>query len=162
MKKIEVEYKVKRGDIEININTIKFKQFYYLLEANIFKKYLNNAFIFKSILSKIKTFFANNFDYFIYLMMIINHMYNNSLLSIFYPISIFCYALLENPRPKKNYWQICLFYTIFILVIKFIFKLKLFSSLINQNKYSEFVKNLYTYKIGIRYFEEGFDKNFFN
>ena len=162
LKKIEVEYKVKRGDIEININTIKFKQFYYLLEANIFKKYLNNAFIFKSILSKIKTFFANNFDYFIYLMMIINHMYNNSLLSIFYPISIFCYALLENPRPKKNYWQICLFYTIFILVIKFIFKLKLFSSLINQNKYSEFVKNLYTYKIGIRYFEEGFDKNFFN
>ena len=89
-------------------------------------------------------------------------MHSGSLLSMFYPLSIFCFALLENPRPKKYYWQICLYYTLFLLSIKFIFQLKLFSSIFETKKYSEFVNNLYKYKIGIKYFDEGFSIAFFN
>ena len=73
--KIEVEYKVKMGQTEININTMKFKQFYYLLETKLCKYYLNNSFLLKSILSKLKAFVANNFDYFAYIIMILDHMY---------------------------------------------------------------------------------------
>ena len=126
LENVEVEYNLKRGGTEININTIKFKQFYYLLETNVFKKYFSSSYLIKTIFSILGSFLSNNFDYLIYIIMIIDNMINCSILSLFYPLSIFCYALLENPRPKKSYWQVCLYYTIFILIIKFIFQLKLF------------------------------------
>ena len=161
LENIEVEYNFKKGKRDININALKFRQFYYLLDTKLFKIYLQKSYLIKSILSNLESFFANNFDYFTYLIMIINHMNNCSLLSMFYPLSVFCYALLENPRPKKTYWQICIYYSIIVLILKFIFQLKLFTSLIEPESYSEFVNNLHNYKIGIRYFNEGFSSNFF-
>ena len=158
----DVEYIVKRGGTEININTMKFKQFYYLLETNVFKYYFKSSYLIKTIFSILGSFLSSNFDYFIYLIMIIDHMVNCSILSLFYPISIFCYSLLENPRPKKGFWQFCLYYTIFVLIIKFIFQLKLFESIIEVEQYKNFVNTLYTYKIGIQYFDEGFGIGFFN
>ena len=158
----DIEYIIKKGKIEVNIYTKKFIQFYYLLDSKLFKYYLTNSFIFKEIIKKMKSFIGNNFEYFTYVIMIINHMVNYSILSIFYPLSIFCFALLENPRPKKHYWQLCLYYTIVILAIKFLFQLKLFNSIIETETYAEFVKKLYDYKIGIKYFEEGFGYNFIN
>ena len=162
LENIEVEYNFKKGKRDININTVKFKQFYYLLETKLFKIYLQKSYLIKSILSDLQSFLANNFDYFTYLIMIINHMNNYSLLSMFYPLSVFCYALLENPRPKKTYWQICIYYAIILLTLKFIFQLKLFTSLIDPETYSDFVNKLHNYKIGIRYFKEGFSSNFFS
>ena len=48
-----------------------------------------------------------------------------------------------------------------MVAIKFIFQLKLFSSIFEEEKYSEFIHYLYNYKIGIQYFDEGFGTNFF-
>ena len=161
LEKIDVEYLIKKGTKQININTIKFKQFYYLLDTKLFKIYLQKGYLIKSILSNIEQFLGNNFDYLTYFIMIVNHMYNCSILSILFPISVFCYALLENPRPKKLYWQICLYYTIIILLLKFIFQLNFFNSIMDESTYSNFVQNLYNYKIGIKYFNEGFGSKFF-
>ena len=161
MDKIEVEYNIKRGGTDININTLKFKQFYYLLDTNVFKYYFSSSYLIKTIFSVLSSFFSSNFDYLIYLLMIIDHMINCSILSLFYPLSIFCYALLENPRPKKSYWQVCLYYTIFVIIAKFIFQLKLFESIMGNEEYSDFINKLYNYKIGIQYFEEGFGIDFF-
>ena len=99
--KIEVEFNIPKGKREININVLKFKQFYYLLDTNLFKIYLQKSYLIKSILSNLESFFANNFDYLTYLIMIINHMSNCSFISMFYPLSVFCYALLENPLFSK-------------------------------------------------------------
>ena len=162
LENIEVEYKIKRGNKDININTMKYKQFYHLLDTKLFKIYLQKKYLIKSILSKMQAFFANNFDYLTYFVMIINHMVYSSILSLFYPISIFCFALLENPRPKKLYWQICLYYSILILLFKFFFQLKIFNSIMDAETYSSFVIKLYNYKIGIKYFTEGFGSKFFN
>ena len=160
--KIEVEFNIPKGKREININVLKFKQFYYLLDTNLFKIYLQKSYLIKSILSNLESFFANNFDYLTYLIMIINHMSNCSFISMFYPLSVFCYALLENPRPKKIYWQVCTYYCIVVLVLKFLFQLKLFDSIFeDQEIYSTFVNHLYNYKIGIRFFKEGFGSKFF-
>ena len=161
LKNIEVEYNIKKGGTEININTLKFKQFYYLLDANVFKYYFVNSYLVKTIFSILGSFISSNFDYFIYLIMIIDHMINSSILSLFYPLSIFCYALLENPRPKRTYWQVCLFYTILVLIVKFIFQLKLFVSIMESEQYLKFVDVLYNYKIGIKYFDNGFGVEFF-
>ena len=161
LENIDVEYNIKRGGTDININTIKFKQFLYLLQANVFRFNFKKLYLYKTIFSILGSFLSSNFDYLIYLLMIITHMYNSSILSLFYPLSVFCYALLENPRPKKSYWQTCLYYTIIVLILKFVFQLKLLPSIMEEEKYKEFVDTLYHYKIGIRYFEEGFGIEFF-
>ena len=162
LEKIDIEYKIKRGETEININTKKFLQFYYLLDTKFLNYYLTKTFLFKEIIKKLKSFIGNNFDYFAYIIMIINHTINHSLLSMFYPLSIFCFALLENPRPKKLYWELCLYYNILILAAKFLFQLKLFNSIMEPETYANFVETLDNYKIGIKYFKEGFGLYFFN
>ena len=161
LENIDIEYNIKRGGTDININTIKFKQFLYLLQANVFRFNFKKLYLYKTIFSILGSFLSSNFDYLIYLLMIITHMYNSSILSLFYPLSVFCYALLENPRPKKSYWQTCLYYTIIVLILKFVFQLKLLPSIMEEEKYKEFVDTLYHYKIGIRYFDEGFGIEFF-
>ena len=161
LEKIDVEFNIKKGLREINICEMKFKQFYYLLDTKLFRIYLQKSYLIKSILSKVESFIANNFDYFTYLIMIINHMNNCSLISMFYPISVFCYALLENPRPKKIYWLICLYYSSAVLILKFLFQLKLFNSIFDPETYSKYINYLYYYKVGIRYFNEGFGSKFF-
>ena len=153
---------IRKGEVQININTMKFKQFKYLLETKLFSIYLKTPYQLKSIFWNLESFLSNNFDYFCYFILIIDHMINSSLLTMLYPLSIFCYALLENPRPKKIYWQICIYYTIFILSVKFFFQLKLFNNIFDEEKYQKFLDTLYNYKVGITYFETGFGTDFFN
>ena len=159
--KVNVVYTIKKGDIEININTMKFKQFKYLLETKLFTTYFHTSYQIKSIISNLEHFLSNHFDYFCYGIMLIEHMINSSFLTFFYPISIFCYALLENPRPKKLYWEICIYYTIFILSIKFFFQLKLFNTIFEKENYEKFLDALYNYKVGIAHFNIGFGLEFF-
>ena len=159
---IEVEYTIKKGDTEININTLKFMQFTYLLETKLFRIYLHTPYQIRSLFENLESFLCNNFDYFCYFVMLIDHMINSSFLTILYPLSIFCYALLENPRPKKIYWQFCIYYTVFILCAKFFFQLKLFNKIFDSDKYEDFLDALDQYKGGINYFESGFGIDFFN
>ncbi len=45
------------------------------------------------------------------------------MISIAYPFAVFGYALMEELRPGKRFWDVMLIYTIFILFMKFIFQL---------------------------------------
>ena len=157
-----IKYKIDFQGGKVDINQLKFKQFINLLDTRLFKIYLTNFFQIKSILLNLPNFISNNFDYFCYIIMIIEHMINASFLTMFYPLSIFCYALLENPHPKKIYWQTCIIYTIFVLCVKFFFQLKLFNTIFDKEKYIEFLDTLYYYKVGISYFEVGFGIDFLN
>ena len=162
LNKIQVVYNIEKGDIKINTNTLKFQQFETLLDTKLFRVYLHTSYQIKSIIKNLESFLCNNFNYFCYLIMIIDHMINSSLLTMFYPLSIFCYALLENPQPKKIYWQVCICYTVFVLGLKFFFQLKLFNTIFGSDSYSEFLNVLYNYKIGITYFEVSFGLDFFS
>lgn len=93
----------KREINKIDLKDEKFLKFEILKKKSIlFTRYLKNSFIFSCILLDLKSCLAYNFHWFCYILMIINHMYSASLISFFYPITIFCYALLEFPRPKKD------------------------------------------------------------
>lgn len=54
---------------------------------------------------------VSNTAIFCYIFMILAHIFNGSLLSAVYPLSIFIYALLEETRPKKWYWLFLILYT---------------------------------------------------
>ena len=46
-----------------------------------------------------------------YFAMILNHLVTASILSMFYPISVFLWAMLSVPRPTKAYWVTIITYT---------------------------------------------------
>lgn len=46
------------------------------------------------------------------------------LISIFYPIAVFGYAMLEETRPRKEFWWVVLIYTQVVLSVKFIVNLE--------------------------------------
>ena len=50
---------------------------------------------------------------------------NAGVISLFYPIMAFGFGLLEEKRPKKSFWNAVRIYTTFLLLIKFIFSLKI-------------------------------------
>jgi hypothetical protein len=52
--------------------------------------------------------------------MIISMIHNAGLISIPYPFAVFGYALMEEGRPKKWFWNAAAGYTIFILIMKWV------------------------------------------
>ena len=141
----------------IDLNQPKFKKLDKFISGKLFIKYLSKSYIIQSILKTILSFCSNNFHWLCYLMMIINHMMSSSLLTILYPLSIFCYAILEYPRPKKFYWTFCLIYTVILLSIKFIVNLKIFKN----TSLKETLDDLYDYKVGFKVYESNFSSEFF-
>ena len=155
----------KREINKINLKDEKYLKFDILKKKSIlFTRYLKNSFIFSCILLDLKSCLAYNFHWFCYILMILNHMYSASLISFFYPLTIFCYALLEYPRPHKKYWKICLYYTFLILFLKLILTLD-FDDLFSKKEdgdFREFLNVLSDYRIGFKYCESTMGKDFFS
>ena len=153
----------KREINKINLKDEKFLKFEILRKKSIlFTRYLTNSFIFSCILLDLKSCLAYNFHWFCYILMILNHMYSASFISFFYPITIFCYALLEYPRPVKKYWKICLYYTFLILFLKLLLTLKIYTLFFDDDSYIEFLTTLDNYRIGFKYCSLTMGKEFFS
>ncbi len=61
----------------------------------------------------------------IYIFMILNMFNNAGLIGLVYPISVLGYALLEENRPRKEFWGFVRVYTTFVLALKFIWNLEI-------------------------------------
>ena len=130
-----------------------------LISSELFIKYLKKSYIIKSIIMDI-VYFCLNYSYWVcFLVMIINHIMNSSLISLFYPISIFCFAIFEYPRPNKTFWFVCLTYTIIIIAGKFVINLEYIKA--NEN-FRMFILNLDRKKIGLKICNSTFSIDFLN
>ena len=145
---------------ELNIKKKKLKYIEELFDTKLFKKYLKTSYQIRQILLYLQSLFINHFTWICYFFMIVNHMANGSLISLVYPLSIFCFALLEYPRPKKSYWMLCLIYSMIIITIKFIIQLKIILLFISEDDYMDLVNNLHNYRIGFKYFSSTFNNDF--
>lgn len=56
--------------------------------------------------------------------MIVSMYTNAGLISIYYPFAVFGYARLEETRPPKTFWRITLYYTLFVLLLKYVSNLE--------------------------------------
>ena len=99
-----------------------FNQLFQLKNSSLFKKNLTKWYLIKKIFRDWIVIISNNFCWVCYFFMLLNHMKNASIISIVYPLSIFCYSLLENPRPSKYYWRIIYIYTFLVLICKCFFQ----------------------------------------
>ena len=84
-------------------------------------------------------------------------MISGSFLTLVYPISIFIFAFPQYPRPTSLYWNFCLKYSIFLLIIKFVIQLDCIKLFIPEDikLFLEF------YKFGVLIFDSTFSKNSF-
>ena len=145
---------------ELQMKKQKLRNIEELFGTKLFKKYLKTSYQIRHIFLYLQSFFLNNFSWVCYFFMILDHMASASLISLIYPLSIFCFALLEYPRPKKYYWLAILVYTMIIMFIKFIIQLKVVQIFISENTYYNLIINLYYYRIGFKYFKETFSRGF--
>ena len=163
---LDDEFEIEGAKKEINkidLTDEKFLKFDILKKKSIlFTRYLKNSFIFSCILLDLESCLTYNFHWFCYLLMIINHMHSASLISSFYPLTIFCYALIEHPRPAKAYWKICLYYTFCILFLKLLSTLKIYTLFIDEDTFVGFLTDLDNYKIGLKYCSQTLSKEFFS
>ena len=152
------ENEEKKDDIIINLNAPKFKKLEKFMSNKIFIKYLTAKYIIASILKDCLSFCSNNFHWVCYTIMILNHIMSSSILSLFYPLSIFCYAILEYPRPPRAYWSFCFIYTVGLSVLKFGIQLKFLSG---NAKFVDFIEKTSHYKLGLRICNNTFSRDFF-
>ena len=161
--KAEKEYEEKK-QLEDRKNAekeeYKLTQFEEVLETKLFKEYLTTFYFLQQIMIYLQTFFIKNFNWVCYFFMILDHMLSSSIITLVYPLSIFCYALLEYPRPKKIYWILVLYYTFIIMCAKFFIQLKIILMGLDENIYKELIDTLYHYRIGFRYFSSSFSGEF--
>jgi hypothetical protein len=125
---------IQNGEIrleDVDIDNIKFQE---MVRTSQFMKFQN---LFPTYMKLIFQIFLCNLDFFVYLSMIYSMMENAGFISIIYPFSVFGYALLEEIRPTKYYWDFMLKYTIVILFIKFAVNLELFDSTFESDFYMD-------------------------
>ena len=157
LKEVKNQQKKEKKKV-IDLEQPKFQKLEKFVTSKLFIKYLSKSYIIKSIINNIISFFLNNFHWLCYLMMIINHMFSSSLITLFYPLSIFCYALLEYPRPPKGYWTLCLIYTLVLLGAKFVIHLEVFKE---SETFKDIITYFYNYKIGLKLYDTNFSGAFF-
>ena len=146
--------------LKVNINDDKYKQFAKFKTNKLFTKYLRKSYLIKKIIRNLLLIITNNFNWICYFVMILNHILNASLISLFYPISFFCYAIFEYPRPPKQYWLVCLKYTFIVLIIKCMLQKQFIGGISFKNESNEKI-HLYEilgeffnrYPIGIEIFD---------
>lgn len=71
-------------------------------------------------------FLNDNFINLILLVFIINCGINQDVISLFYILSFFLYAAIENPFPPATYWKIILFYCVTVITFKFLYQFPMF------------------------------------
>jgi len=94
----------------------------------------------------------------IYMSMIFSMYQNAGIISVVYPVSVFGYALLEETRPRKEFWDYVRVYTTFILFFKFIMNLSLFEEMMDSDDF-KFMTGLL--KIGIYEYKSMVDLTFY-
>jgi hypothetical protein len=81
-----------------------------------------------------------------YLAMIYSMFENSGIISLFYPIMIFGYALIEETRPTIFFWRMIRDYTLVLLFVKFVFNLSFFEGLL-EKKWFITIRSMF--KLGI-------------
>jgi uncharacterized protein YacL len=86
-------------------------------------------------------------------------MKNAGLISLFYPLVVFGYALMEEINPKKKVWYMLMIYTEVLILAKFIFQLSFWQALYSQQAIDAFQDKLNGIHVGLyRVKSEAFGK----
>ena len=125
---------------------------------NYFCKLQSRLYVTSKIIVQLAYLFITYFHYLCYFIMILNHIFCGSCLSLVYPLSIFFIAILENPRPKSYIWTFWIYYTVVLIFVKNLIQLP---SLALIKGYAVFWNKVKENNIGLIYFEDTFSWEYF-
>ena len=131
MKELNEKYKEKRyiklGQPydEMFFKNWDYKDLKELIREDFFNNYCSRKRIILMLIKSIIRFIVEKFEYVTYFFMILNHLVNGSLISMFYPFFILLFGICQYPRPDNLFWKILLVYTALIILIKFIIQLNI-------------------------------------
>lgn len=83
--------------------------------------------------------------------MIVSMYTNAGLISIIYPFAVFGYARLEETRPSKAFWRFMLYYTLVVLLLKYVANLEFVKDVMIDSTMA--VLDSYV-KLGLHHFED--------
>ena len=86
-----------------------------------------------------------------YIFMFLNCMCTGNLISLFYPLSVLLYALMEDPRPRSKYWSMILIYAELVILFKFLIQQNALTVLTPGSLFVEIVDK---FKLGFRVFDK--------
>ena len=129
-----------------------------VIQKALFRRYLRTSYILGLIIEDILYFISSNSHYLCFVVMLLAHFQSTSILSIVYPIGIFCYGVYENPRPGKFFWTLNMQYTIIVIILKFVLNLHVF---IRMEEFKEMINELQNWKVGFGCYEDTFSSEYF-
>ena len=83
------------------------------------------------VIKSIINFFIENFEYTVYIFMILNHLIYESASSLIFVFLVFILGIIQYPRPSKLFWKITLIYCTIIIFLKFILQLNVWNNFEN-------------------------------
>lgn len=95
------------------------KQFPQLEDMQRTQSYIKTRAGASELLSAFLEILISNARFIACILMIIAHLINGALLTLFYPFAVFSYALLEETRPAKWFWNLVIYYTLVFVFIRF-------------------------------------------
>jgi hypothetical protein len=124
-KEITKEYENEENDRKMHIITKKKKEedIITLNDLPETKEFVKFSRIWITLVGVYPKALISNASTFAYLFMILSMCWNAGFISILYPLAVFGYALIEEARPSKYYWDFITFYTVLIILIKTVFQL---------------------------------------
>lgn len=84
-----------------------------------------------------------------YILMLVSMMKNAGLISLFYPLVVFGYALLEEINPKKRVWYFLMLYTELLILAKFIVQLSFWDALFTPTQLGKFQDSMNGVHVGL-------------
>ena len=118
-----------------------YKELKQIIREDFFNNCCSRKKIFFILIKTIFKFFIENFEYITYGVMLLNHLINGSVTSIFYPIFIFLFGICQYPRPARLFWKILLIYTAFLILLKFLIQLNIWEKIEGFKVFLEDIKN---------------------
>ena len=105
-----------------------YKELKEAIRQDFFNNYCSKKRIFLIILKSIFNFFLDNFEYTVFIFMILNHLIYGAATSLVFSFLVFIFGIIQYPRPSKVYWKITLIYCTIIIFLKFVFQLNVWNN----------------------------------
>ena len=125
------------------------------IRQDFFNNYCSKKKIIFIIVKSIFNFFFDNFEYTVFIFMLLNHLIYGAATSLVFSFLVFIFGVIQYPRPSKLFWKITLIYSTIIIFLKFVFQLNVwnnlekFQNLINiENNPIGFFAIMGIYKLG--------------
>lgn len=119
----EEEHEIFKDDQ--NIEGVSLNKYNRILNNKIFEKYYSQKNIWSYIFYHLFEYLLDNFQFICFFMMLLNNLLNANIISLFWPLLVFTFGIISNPRPGNIFWKISMIFCSAVIMVKFILQMQI-------------------------------------